>query len=186
MTQNNRFDNHCLSQDDWIECDKILLNEFNIHEDKAISDLISAFDKRMFKFQLKPDVLPTLRQLKSFGVKLGILSNLNDKKRNSERYHQLKDAQIFDLMDIILLSNECEYSKPDPGIFEFVLQKLSGIKPHETIYVGDTFIFDVMGAQNAGMHPVLLDPNGGIEGNFDTIQTISDIIPYLQKFQDCS
>jgi len=49
--------------------------------------------------------------------------------------------------------------KPDPGIFEIALRR-SGMSASESYYVGDLFPVDVVGAQGAGMVPVLLDPLG--------------------------
>ena len=33
-------------------------------------------------------------------------------------------------------------------------------QPDQTIYVGDNYFADILGAANAGLRPVLLDPDG--------------------------
>jgi FMN phosphatase YigB (HAD superfamily) len=34
-----------------------------------------------------------------------------------------------------------------------------GIQPQESLYVGDNYYADIVGAAQAGLHPVLLDPD---------------------------
>lgn len=48
-------------------------------------------------------------------------------------------------------------AKPNPAIFSPALDAL-GIPPEKVVYVGDTVHADVMGATNAGMQVVQLDP----------------------------
>jgi putative hydrolase of the HAD superfamily len=47
--------------------------------------------------------------------------------------------------------------KPDPRIFDLALG-LAGVGAAETLYVGDLYPVDVVGARRAGIEPVLLDP----------------------------
>jgi putative hydrolase of the HAD superfamily len=54
-------------------------------------------------------------------------------------------------------------SKPDPAIFEPVLELLGG-DPARMLYVGDTYQSDVIGARAAGLQVVQLDPYGLHEG----------------------
>jgi putative hydrolase of the HAD superfamily len=49
--------------------------------------------------------------------------------------------------------------KPDPRIFDLVLEKL-GSEADGVVHVGDTVRFDVDGARAAGIRPVHLDPYG--------------------------
>ncbi len=49
--------------------------------------------------------------------------------------------------------------KPEPQIFAHACEQLS-VEPSETAYVGDNYFADVVGAQRAGLQPVLYDPRG--------------------------
>jgi len=49
--------------------------------------------------------------------------------------------------------------KPDRRIFDMALER-AGVSAAESYYVGDLFPVDVVGARNAGLTPVLLDPLG--------------------------
>ena len=47
--------------------------------------------------------------------------------------------------------------KPDALIFQHAVQR-AGSRPACTLYVGDNYFADIVGAQRAGLKPVLLDP----------------------------
>jgi putative hydrolase of the HAD superfamily len=36
----------------------------------------------------------------------------------------------------------------------------AGVRAEETIYVGDSYLADVLGSRGAGLHPVLIDREG--------------------------
>ena len=56
-----------------------------------------------------------------------------------------------------LAAGEVNSWKPEPGIFEHAI-KLSGTTPEQTLYIGDNYFADVVGARRAGLQPVLYDP----------------------------
>jgi putative hydrolase of the HAD superfamily len=60
---------------------------------------------------------------------------------------------------VIVDSHVVGISKPDPAIFQFALQPL-GSDPAHTVYIGDSYALDVLGARRAGLHPILFDPQG--------------------------
>ena len=47
--------------------------------------------------------------------------------------------------------------KPDPAIFEHAVF-LAESDGDTTVYIGDNYYTDVLGAQNAGILPILYDP----------------------------
>lgn len=69
--------------------------------------------------------------------------------------------------------------KPDPRIFDFALEVLD-LEPDEVWYVGDTPAFDVVGAQRAGLKPILMDPFG-VNGDFGvrcvgSLREVADLV----------
>ncbi|MGI9621364.1 MAG: HAD family hydrolase [Acidimicrobiales bacterium] len=50
-------------------------------------------------------------------------------------------------------------SKPDPAIFDPVKTALPDVAPEHMLYVGDTVHADIVGATNAGLQAVQLDPH---------------------------
>lgn len=86
------------------------------------------------------DTLPVLRELKSRGVKIVVLSNIGMDIRNC-----LDRAGVSDLLDGVVLSYEVGLVKPDPAIFMHAL-KLLDITGGQTLMVGDSPRDDVGGA----------------------------------------
>jgi putative hydrolase of the HAD superfamily len=53
-------------------------------------------------------------------------------------------------------------NKPHPGIFFQALVQM-GLSAGRTLYVGDSYAHDVVGARNAGLDVVLLDRKGSAD-----------------------
>ncbi|MBQ9428515.1 MAG: HAD family hydrolase [Clostridia bacterium] len=90
--------------------------------------------------------------LRAEGVRTGVVSNLYYSHEalmlRLERY--LPDHKF----DFVLCSSDVLVRKPDPLIFSLACRK-AGLSPAEIWFVGDHPQADVVGAFNAGMHPVL-------------------------------
>ena len=120
---------------------------------------------------IPPEVFDVLQHLRETGLLLGVVSN---------RSHPLDDElEMFGLkgyIDLMLSAGEVNSWKPDAGIFLEAVLRLQ-VKPDETLYVGDNYYADVIGARNAGLHPVLLDPDGVFpEVECDVIRKLQDLI----------
>lgn len=102
---------------------------------------------------LPPDVPATLQLLKEAGFRLGVLSNRQNPCRD-----YLEELGIAHFFDLALVAGEVAAWKPQPEIFFHALERLGAI-PEETLYVGDNFYADVVGARRAGLQPVLIDPD---------------------------
>lgn len=101
-----------------------------------------------------PDVPETLRVLKAAGFTLGVVSN------RSKPFHDLLDKlSLGPYFEFALAAGEVNSWKPDVVIFQHAMQR-AGSCPACTTYVGDNYYADVIGAQRAGLQPVLLDPEG--------------------------
>ena len=101
-----------------------------------------------------PDVPETLKELKETGFLLGVLSN-----RSTPFYEQLEYLGLHEYFKFALAAGEVESWKPDPKIFQHALGRLE-TSPEQTLYVGDNYYADILGAQQAGLQPVLIDPEG--------------------------
>lgn len=125
---------------------------------------------------VSPDVPETLQALQAAGYRLGLLSN-----RTHSCQEHLEQLGLHTYFEYTLISGEIGIWKPDPGIFHHALQHL-GIASHQAIYVGDNYYADVVGAQRAGIQPVLLDPEG-VFPNADcpVIRRIGDLPALLPR-----
>ena len=101
-----------------------------------------------------PSTPGILAQLRKRGLSLGVVSNADG--RITSILERCGIAQFF---QIIVDSHEVGIEKPDPRIFDFALTKAQA-RPEQTLYVGDIYSIDVVGAERAGIHPVLIESAG--------------------------
>jgi dihydrofolate synthase/folylpolyglutamate synthase len=96
------------------------------------------------------DVEPCLRELKRRGIKLGIISNWDDRLRPL-----LRALELDGYFDSIVISGEAGWQKPDPNIFQAAAAQLS-TAPGAILHIGDSASEDVAGARAAGLQTLLL------------------------------
>ena len=100
-------------------------------------------------FELFDDVLPTLADLRSRGLRLGLLSNTARDLDAFVAHHALE-------VDAVLTSRVHGKTKPHEAIFRHML-KLLGVSAAEAAMVGDTPEDDIEGAEAVGIRGVLID-----------------------------
>ncbi len=103
---------------------------------------------------LFPDVLPTLDALRAAGVTMGVVSDWGHGLESI-----LLELELGDYFAFLVVSSRLGIAKPDPGVFDLALSRI-GVPAREAIYIGDTYLKDVLGARAAGLTPVLLDRVG--------------------------
>ena len=91
-----------------------------------------------------PMVRQTLAKLKYNGVKLGLLSNVDEREVSAWPYSSL--ASLF---DAVCFSCESGYMKPSKEAYSLVLNRL-GTLAQSSIYVGDGGSEELAGAKDAG------------------------------------
>ena len=109
---------------------------------------------------LVPGAAEVVRELKSRGYPLGLISNTGRTPGYALRtiLDRLNLSQFFDAM---VFSNEHGECKPQRSIFETLRQSL-GVEFEEMLFVGDNLYVDVHGAQRCGMIGVhFLPPTRG-------------------------
>ena len=126
----------------------------NVHGKMATPEDIQYFRKLFLDFHAKYSVfyenaVETLKEFKEMGYYIGMISD-ND----NEILHRILEAKgIKGLFQHIVTSEDVGAGKPNRIIFERALA-LSGLKPEECIYIGNSYFHDVEGAKNAGMLPL--------------------------------
>ena len=96
------------------------------------------------------DVRPALTALAAQGVRLGLISNWDERLR--PLLDRLGLAELFEVMTV---SCEAGFAKPDKRIFKITAQRF-GLATNHILHIGDSIREDVEGAQNAGFKAVLL------------------------------
>jgi HAD superfamily hydrolase (TIGR01509 family) len=101
-------------------------------------------------FELFPDVLPALQELRRHGFPLAIISNWQ-----KGLHHFCSELGIGEYFQAIISSAEVDLEKPDPQIFHEA-SRLLGNETASMLHVGDQLIDDVQGAEEAGFFSVWL------------------------------
>lgn len=121
--------------------------------------LSETHEERHLWCEADAEAASVLRRLKDAGLRIAVISNTEDGRVNES----LALADLGGHMEFLIDSHLVGCSKPDLAIFRLAVDRL-GIEPHDAAYVGDSYGFDVVGAQRAGLVPILLDRSGGYEG----------------------
>ncbi len=117
-------------------------------------------------------VIPKLRES---GFTLGVVSN-----RDNPYQEEIDAMGMGDYFHFSLAAGEVQSWKPEPGIFSAALER-SKSTAQETIYIGDNYFADVVGARRAGLQPVLYDPKGLFhEPGCPVITSFDDLIGLLK------
>lgn len=149
----------------------------------ALSNII---DKRIkaksvcFEYVL-PEVFQLLRTLKGMGLHTAIISNCS-----SEEVNVLKESELCNYFDEVILSYEVHMKKPDSCIYEEAAKRLD-IPLEDCIFVGDGGSNELIGAKNVGMkaiqakwytnqHPKKRDTIDG----FQSAEEPPDIMKYIE------
>ena len=98
------------------------------------------------------DAYTLLTALKESGYMLGVVSN-----RDDPFHEELNNLKLNSYFQFVLAAGEVKSYKPDTLIFERALE-MAGTSAPETMYIGDNYFADVVGARRAGLMPVLYDP----------------------------
>ena len=127
---------------------------------------------------LKEETIEVLEQLKG-KYKMAVLSNGG----SYIQHNKIKHVDIEKYFDEIIVSGDVGIHKPDPGLFEYTLDKL-GVKAEETLMIGDVFATDILGAHRAGIKTVWLaedeeKPAYAYKGY--RIRNLKEVLPILER-----
>lgn len=144
--------------------------------DKLAAEVTSRISSIDLTYHCPEPGCRTLTELRGRGYQLGLITN----RVNVERFHELMDEMaLWPYFGLVLASGEIGAPKPDPRIFSAALERI-GASAAEALYVGDNYWADVVGAQRAGVTPVLLDPHRLFpEANCLTLERLDDLLAWL-------
>ena len=98
----------------------------------------------------KPDAVATVVQLKQAGFKIGLLSNCS-----IEIPIVWPETEFAALFDATVFSSRERIKKPAAQIYHLASRRLS-VAPEACLYVADGENYELAGAAEVGMHPVLI------------------------------
>lgn len=96
-----------------------------------------------------PGVRALFERIRGAGGTVALASSCKE----DEIEHYKKLADIADLVDAATTSDDAERSKPQPDIFQAVLERIKPLTARDAVVVGDTR-FDAEAAVKAGIRPI--------------------------------
>jgi putative hydrolase of the HAD superfamily len=127
---------------------------------------------------LFPDVKPVLSKLRERGLKMGIISTGYEQDIDAITKKTGPQKELF---EVIVGADTLKKTKPDPEVFKYALTKLK-VKPQETLFVGDEIDADYQGAENAGIHALLIqrtENKTSQTSDLTTIASLEEVFKYL-------
>jgi putative hydrolase of the HAD superfamily len=126
-----------------------------------------------------PDTIVALRAAKERGLVQGVVSDWG-----SDLLPILHAHEITLLMDFVVASAIVGSSKPHRDIFLYALAR-AGVRAEETVYVGDSYLADVLGSRGAGLHPVLIDREGAAPPAIDApvVRSLVDVLQVVDQLE---
>ena len=105
---------------------------------------------------VRDDMVERTRRLKQDGYRTAMITN------NIAEFREYWRAMLplDDLFDVVIDSSEVGMRKPDPRIFELVLDQLGGIEATRAVFLDD-YIGNVVAAEALGLHGILVESHYG-------------------------
>jgi 2-haloalkanoic acid dehalogenase type II len=163
----------------WNKRDGLLLRHLGLPLDRK---LLRKIQIRWFDYAecpLFPDVNPVLSKLRERGLKMGIISTAYEQDIDAITQKTGLQKELF---EVIVGADTLKKTKPDPEVFKYALTKLK-VKPQETLFVGDEIDADYQGAENAGIHALLIqrtENKTSQTSDLNTIASLEEVFKYLE------
>ena len=146
-----------------------LLNDLQIENNQLHASLVDATRISANWCDMRPGTCEALRRIgKRFP--LGIISNADGKVSAV-----LQGCGIASCVQSITDSGVIGCEKPHPAIFEAALRTLHA-NPEGSLYVGDVYSVDYLGATRAGMQAMLFDVSGAYrDTGFPRVESLEEL-----------
>jgi putative hydrolase of the HAD superfamily len=147
---------------DWAKADRVMAELWGVPEDRypeAFAAIHSVYESQAWV--PVEGATHALRRMQAAGLRLAVVSNASGTMEEQLLRHRICGVGVDDgeaaEVEIVVDSHVHGVEKPDPRIFDIALGEM-GIGAEGAVYVGDTVVFDVVGARAAGLVPVHVDP----------------------------
>lgn len=159
----------------WWTFHSYLLEELNCKDDRVLSTLIENTQNSANWDQILPGTREALDRLRK-EYSIAVISNADGRIDAV-----LRRCGICDCFASITDSGIVGHEKPHPAIFEAALREMKAV-PGESLYVGDVYSVDYVGATNAGMQAVVFDVAGAYrERSLPRVESLSELESWLRK-----
>jgi HAD superfamily hydrolase (TIGR01509 family) len=150
-----------------------LLSEIGLHDDALRDQLVASIRNSGNWNVILPDTAQLLGEIGK-RYRIAVISNADGKISDV-----LQKCGIAHYFHTITDSGIVGFEKPRPEIFHQALKSMNAA-PEESLYVGDVYCVDYLGATGVGMHAILLDvvgayPNQGLKSLQEVAMALSEL-----------
>ena len=146
-----------------------LLEELRISDDAACADLVSCTRISANWCEIRPGTREALLRLRQT-YRIAVISNADGKIAEV-----LARCGIADLFETITDSGIVGKEKPHPEIFAAAIRSLR-VAPEESMYIGDVYSVDYLGATRFGLQGVLFDIAGAYrDRNLPRVESLEEL-----------
>jgi HAD superfamily hydrolase (TIGR01662 family) len=159
----------------WWTFHTYLLQEMNALDDGLRNTLVENTQNSANWDQILPGTRDALERLRK-EYEIAVISNADGKIDAV-----LRRCGIVDCFQSITDSGKVGHEKPHPAIFEAALREMKA-DAAESLYVGDVYSVDYVGARKAGMQAVLFDVAGAYrEREFPRVESLAGLESWLRR-----
>jgi putative hydrolase of the HAD superfamily len=152
-----------------------LLSEIGLEDDAVRERLVAGIRNSGNWDTIRPG---TAEQLHEIGARYEVAVISNADGKIEDVLHRCGIARCF---RTITDSGLVGYEKPHPEIFRQALNRMNA-KPEESLYVGDVYSVDYLGATGAGMQAVLMDVPGAYrDKGVPRVESLNELEVALRK-----
>lgn len=159
----------------WWTFHTYLLQDLNLLADGVRDELVENTQKSANWDQILPGTREALERIRK-DYAIAVISNADGKIDAV-----LRRCGIVDCFANITDSGNVGYEKPHPAIFKAALHDMKA-SAGESLYVGDVYSIDYIGARKAGMQAVLFDVAGAYrEREFPRVESLVGLEDWLKR-----
>jgi HAD superfamily hydrolase (TIGR01549 family) len=157
----------------WWTFHTYLLQDAGALDDRLRDAIIENTQKSANWDQILPGTREVLERIRQ-NYAIAVISNADGKIDEV-----LRRTGICDCFASITDSGTVGHEKPHPAIFDIALREMNA-DAAESLYVGDVYSVDYVGARNAGMQAVLFDVSGAYRGReFPRVESLVELENWL-------
>jgi len=150
-----------------------LLAEFGQEDDAVRSQLVAAVRSSANWDQIRPGTAERLHEIGQ-RYRIAVISNADGKIEDV-----LSRCGIARCFHTITDSGRVGHEKPHPEIFRQALKSMNAA-PEESLYVGDVYSVDYVGATGAGMQALLMDVPGAYRNKgVPSVQSLEELLKLI-------
>jgi putative hydrolase of the HAD superfamily len=159
----------------WWTFHTYLLQELNTQDEAIRRELVENTQNSANWNQILPGTREALERIRR-DYAIAVISN-SDGRIDAV----LQRCGIADCFETITDSGIVGHEKPHSAVFEAALRAMKA-EAQASLYVGDVYSVDYMGARNAGMEAVLFDVAGAYrERDLPRVESLGELEGWLQK-----